>query len=91
MKPELNTVPRLAPGVRLDDKNAESRTLLMPERVFKLNNTSFEIIRLCDGEHTVQQIAEKLQKVYSAAEPQRIADDVFEYLASLRDERAIDF
>jgi pyrroloquinoline quinone biosynthesis protein D len=63
----------------------------MPERVFKLNNTSFEIIRLCDGEHTVQQIAEKLQKVYSAAEPQRIADDVFEYLASLRDERAIDF
>ena len=91
MKPELTATPRLAPGVRLNDKSQLPRTLLMPERALRLNGPSLEIVQLCDGQHTVQQIAEKLHVLYSKAEPQRITDDLLGYLALLHDQRAIDF
>jgi len=91
MKPELTATPRLAPGVRLNDKSQLPRTLLMPERALRLNGPSLEIVQLCDGGHTVQQIAEKLHALYSKAEPQRITDDLLGYLALLHDQRAIDF
>lgn len=91
MKPELTATPRLAPGVRLNDKSQVPRTLLMPERALRLNGPSLEIVQLCDGKHTVQQIAEKLHALYSKAEPQRITDDLLGYLALLHDQRAIDF
>jgi coenzyme PQQ biosynthesis protein PqqD len=91
MKPELNATPRLAPGVRLNEKSQLPRTLLMPERALRLNGPSLEIVQLCDGNHTVQQIAGKLHALYSKAEPQRITDDLLGYLALLHDQRAIDF
>jgi coenzyme PQQ biosynthesis protein PqqD len=91
MKPELTATPRLAPGVRLNEKTQLPRTLLMPERALRLNGPSLEIVQLCDGNHTVQQIAEKLHALYSKAEPQRITDDLLGYLALLHDQRAIDF
>jgi coenzyme PQQ biosynthesis protein PqqD len=91
MKPELTATPRLAPGVRLNEKSQLPRTLLMPERALRLNGPSLEIVQLCDGNHTVQQIAEKLHALYSKAEPQRITDDLLGYLALLHSERAIDF
>ena len=91
MKPELTATPRLAPGVRLNEKSQQPRTLLMPERALRLNGPSLEIVQLCDGNHTVQQIAEKLHALYSKAEPQRITDDLLGYLSLLHDQRAIDF
>jgi coenzyme PQQ biosynthesis protein PqqD len=91
MKPDLNATPRLAPGVRLNEKSQLPRTLLMPERALRLNGPSLEIVQLCDGNHTVQRIAEKLHALYSKAEPQRITDDLLGYLALLHDQRAIDF
>jgi len=91
MKPALTATPRLAPGVRLNEKSQLPRTLLMPERALRLNGPSLEIVQLCDGNHTVQQIAEKLHALYSKAEPQRITDDLLGYLALLHDQRAIDF
>jgi pyrroloquinoline quinone biosynthesis protein D len=91
MKPEMTATPRLAPGVRLNDKSQQPRTLLMPERALRLNGPSLEIVQLCDGKHTVQQIAEKLHALYSKAEPQRITDDLLGYLELLHKERAIDF
>jgi coenzyme PQQ biosynthesis protein PqqD len=91
MKPELTATPRLAPGVRLNEKSQQPRMLLMPERALRLNGPSLEIVQLCDGNHTVQQIAEKLHALYSKAEPQRITDDLLGYLALLHDQRAVDF
>lgn len=91
MKPELTAVPRLAPGIRLNEKSQQPRMLLMPERALRLNGPSLEIVQLCDGKHTVQQIAERLHALYSKAEPQRITDDLLGYLALLHDQRAIDF
>ncbi len=91
MKPDLTATPRLAPGVRLNEKSQLPRTLLMPERALRLNGPSLEIVQLCDGNHTVQQIAEKLHALYSKAEPQRITDDLLGYLELLHKERAVDF
>lgn len=91
MKPELTAVPRLAPGVRLNEKSQQPRMLVMPERALRLNGPSLEIVQLCDGKHTVQQIAEKLHALYGKAEPQRVTDDLLGYLALLHDQRAIDF
>jgi pyrroloquinoline quinone biosynthesis protein D len=91
MKPGLNAKPCLAPGVRLNENIQQQRMLLMPERALRLNGPSLEIVRLCNGNHTVQQIAEKLHALYSKADPQRITDDLLGYLALLHDQRAIDF
>ncbi len=91
MKPEMTAVPRLAAGVRLNEKNQQPRMLLMPERALRLNGPSLEIVQLCDGQHSVQQIAEKLHATYSKAEPERITNDLLGYLALLHDQRAVDF
>jgi len=91
MKPEMTATPRLAPGVRLNEKSQQPRMLLMPERALRLNGPSLEIVQLCDGKHTVQQIAEKLHALYAKAEPQRITDDLLGYLELLHKERAVDF
>ncbi|MGB7848434.1 MAG: pyrroloquinoline quinone biosynthesis peptide chaperone PqqD [Candidatus Acidiferrum sp.] len=91
IKPELTATPRLTPGVRLNEKNQQPRMLLAPGREFRLSGPSLEIVQLCDGKHTVQQIVEKLQALYAKAEPQRVTDDLLNYLALLHDQRAIEF
>ena len=91
MKPELTMTPRLAAGVRLNERTQDPRLLLMPERALRLNGPSLEIIQLCDGKHTVLEISQKLQQLYGKAEPQRILDDLLGYLSLLHDQRAIDF
>jgi pyrroloquinoline quinone biosynthesis protein D len=91
MTPDMSATPKLAKGVRLSDKNQQPRTLLMPERALRLNGPSLAIVELCDGHHTVEQIAERLHAMYAKAEPQRITKDLLGYLALLHDERAVDF
>jgi pyrroloquinoline quinone biosynthesis protein D len=82
--------PRLAPGCRLGENN-QQRVLLMPERALRLNGPSLEIVQRCDGNHTVQQIISDLQQIYSKAEPKKVETDILDYLARLRDQRALDF
>ena len=75
----------------MNDNNLQPRMLLMPGRELRLSGPSLEIVLLCDGKHTVQQIAEKLHALYAKAEPQRITQDLLNYLALLHDQRAIEF
>jgi hypothetical protein len=91
MKPEMTATPRLAPGVRLNEKNQLPRVLLLAKGTLRISGPSLEIVQLCDGKHTVQQIAEKLHPLYAKAEAQRITDDLLSYLALLHDQRAIEF
>jgi len=91
MTPELNSFPLLAAGCRLNEKNQQQRTLLMPERALRLNGPSLEIVERCDGKHTVQQIIVDLQKIYSKAEPHKVEQDILGYLTLLQKERALDF
>lgn len=92
MKPELTAAPRLAPGVRLNEKSQQLRMLLLAAGgELRLSGPSLEIVLLCDGKRTVQQIAEKLHALYAKAEPQRITGDLLGYLELLHEQRAIDF
>jgi pyrroloquinoline quinone biosynthesis protein D len=89
--PSLDARPRLAPGCRLNEKSQPQRVLLMPERALRLNGPSLEIIKRCDGNHTVREIISELQKKYSKALPEKIESDILEYLGRLNDQRALDF
>ena len=91
MTPELAAVPRLCGGVRLSDEPHQAAMLLLPERAFRLNSSSLEIVRLCDGKHTVQEIAEILGNKYSKTERSIITKDLLTYLVQLHEARAIDF
>ncbi len=91
MTPALTATPRLATGVRMNDKNQQPRMLLGAARELRLSGPSLEIVELCDGKHSVQQIAEKLHALYAKAEPQRVTDDLLRYLGLLHEECAIEF
>jgi hypothetical protein len=90
-KPEFTATPRLVSGVRLNEKNQTPRMLLMQGKELRLSGPSLEIVLLCDGKHTVQQIAEKLQALYPKAEPERVTQDLLNYLALLHNQRAIEY
>jgi hypothetical protein len=57
----------------------------------RLSGPSLEIVLLCDGKHTVQQIAEKLHALYPKAEPLRITADLLGYLELCHNQHALDF
>jgi hypothetical protein len=90
MKPDLTATPRLAAGVRMNEKNDRPRMLLTPKGPLRLSGPSLEIVELCDGKHTVRQIAEKLHAVYAKAQPDRVTNDLLSYLALLLDHSAIE-
>jgi pyrroloquinoline quinone biosynthesis protein D len=90
MNLDLNSRPRLAPGVRLGQNNNQ-QVLLMPERALRLNGPSLEIVQRCDGNRSVQQIVSELQQLYSKADPAKVESDILGYLQLLRDQRALDF
>lgn len=90
MKPRPNSIVTLAAGCRLSESNGQ-RVLLMPERALRLNGPSLEIVSRCDGKHTVAQIVEDLQELYSKAEPHKVESDILGYLELLQNERALDF
>jgi Coenzyme PQQ synthesis protein D (PqqD) len=91
MKPEMTAKPRLAPGVHLNEKSQQPRMLLMPKGSLRLSGPSLEIVQLCDGKHSVQQIAQKLQALYAKAEPERVSEDLLRYLTLLHNQNAVEF
>jgi pyrroloquinoline quinone biosynthesis protein D len=70
------TRPRLATGARLRyDEVREEHLLLVPEGAVRLNPTAAEVLELCDGERSLDQIVEVLAERYNGAD---VADDVRE-------------
>jgi pyrroloquinoline quinone biosynthesis protein D len=70
--------PRLAGGVRLHhDRVREQHVLLFPEGALVLNETAVEVLELCDGERTLEDIAGVLGERYEGAD---VRDDVSELL-----------
>jgi hypothetical protein len=91
MEPDLSAKPRLAPGVHMNDKSQQPRMLILPKSQLRLSGPSLEIVLMCDGNHSVQQIAEKLQTLYAKAEPDRVLSDLLGYLTLLHEQKAIEF
>jgi pyrroloquinoline quinone biosynthesis protein D len=70
------TRPRLVTGARLRyDDVREEHVLLIPEGVVRLNPTAAEVLDLCDGERSLDDIVGTLSARYEGAD---VRDDVRE-------------
>ncbi len=77
--------PRLSPKARLRWDEVEKRFMLVfPEAALMLNETAPEILKLCDGEHTVEGIIESLAQRFTGAERKVIEEDVTSFLTRLK-------
>ena len=75
------TRPRLVTGARLRyDEVREEHQLLVPEGVVRLNPTAAEVLELCDGERSLDDIAGALSARYDGAD---LRDDVVELVDAM--------
>ena len=73
--------PRLISGARLQyDDVREEHLLLVPEGAVRLNATAAQVLELCDGRRSVDEIAATLSQRYAGA---GVADDVRELLGGM--------
>jgi pyrroloquinoline quinone biosynthesis protein D len=73
--------PKLATGVRLHfDRVRERHVLLFPEGALVLNPTAVEVLELCDGERSLDDVAAVLGERYEGAD---VRDDVAELLGDI--------
>jgi pyrroloquinoline quinone biosynthesis protein D len=64
--PGTDTRPRVGKGFRLQWEPAQnSHVLLYPEGMVKLNQSSGEIMKRCDGERSVAVIVSELEQAFS--------------------------
>ena len=82
--------PRLPRGVRLAQSEAQGGwVLLAPERVFKADAITVEILKRCTGEATLDAIVDDLSKAFKAPR-ERIHADVVNLLGSLADKKLLE-
>jgi pyrroloquinoline quinone biosynthesis protein D len=82
--------PRLPRGVRLSHNEAQGGwVLLAPERVFKTDAITVEILKRCTGETTLEAIVDDLATAF-AAPRERIHTDVVNLLRSLADKKLLE-
>jgi pyrroloquinoline quinone biosynthesis protein D len=68
------TRPRLVTGARLRyDEVREEHLLLIPEGAVRLNRTAAEVLELCDGERSLDEIVGTLSERYDGSD---LRDDV---------------
>jgi pyrroloquinoline quinone biosynthesis protein D len=73
--------PRLVTGARLRyDDVRDEHLLLIPEGAVRLNATAAQVLELCDGERSVDDIAAVLSERYGGAD---VTDDVRELLGGM--------
>ena len=73
--------PRLIDGARLQyDDVREQHLLLVPEGAVRLNATAAQVLELCDGQRSVEEIATELSERYSGAD---VAEDVRELVGGM--------
>jgi len=76
------TRPRLATGARLRyDEVREEHVLLIPEGAVRLNPTAAEVLELCDGVRSVDDIVGALCARYEGAD---LRDDVQELIDAMQ-------
>jgi pyrroloquinoline quinone biosynthesis protein D len=75
------TRPRLVTGARLRyDDVREEHLLLIPEGAVRLNPTAAEVLGLCDGERSLDDIVGALSARYEGAD---VRDDVVELVDAM--------
>ncbi len=80
-----DTRPAMPRHIKLRHDAGRGRWILLaPERLFDPDETAVSVLKLCTGEHSVNQIVEALSKEYSAT-PEEIRGDVIAMLQELAD------
>jgi coenzyme PQQ biosynthesis protein PqqD len=75
------TRPRLVTGARLRyDEVREEHLLLIPEGAVRLNASAAEVLELCDGERSLDDIVGALSQRYDGAD---LRDDVVELVGAM--------
>jgi pyrroloquinoline quinone biosynthesis protein D len=75
--------PRLVDGARLQyDDVREEHLLLVPEGAVRLNETAAQVLELCDGERSFDEIAAALSQRYAGTD---VSDDVRELIGGMRE------
>jgi pyrroloquinoline quinone biosynthesis protein D len=83
--------PRLRRGVRLTRNEAQGGwVLLAPERVFKADQVTAEILKRCTGETSLASIIDDLANAFTGAPRERIQADVMALLGSLLEKKLIE-
>ena len=81
----LQTRPLMPPYLKLRHDTGRGRwVLLAPERILTPDQTAVAVLKLCDGQRTVEDIAASLAQEY-AAPVDVIQKDVLELLQGLAD------
>ncbi|MCU0544239.1 MAG: pyrroloquinoline quinone biosynthesis peptide chaperone PqqD [Oscillatoriaceae cyanobacterium Prado104] len=76
-----NSYPYLACGVRLFwDEVRQQHFLLFPEGAIKLNKTAWAILKLCDRQHTIDEIVAELSAQFANT---NIESDVCQLIAKI--------
>ena len=82
---ERETRPHLPAYLKLRHDAGRGRWILLaPERVLTPDETAVAVLKLCDGQRTVEDIVQALVKEYSAP-AEVIRTDVLELLQGLAD------
>jgi pyrroloquinoline quinone biosynthesis protein D len=87
--PSDSSRPRFAAGCRWGTQG-EERVVLFPEGMIRVQGTGQDILELCDGQRTYQEIVTKLSATYGA-DPAKIREDVGSFLEALQQKRVIDY
>jgi pyrroloquinoline quinone biosynthesis protein D len=75
------TCPRLVTGSRLVYEEVRGEhVLLVPEGAVRLNTTAAEVLELCDGERSLDEIVTALSSRYDSAD---LSDDVRELINAM--------
>ena len=86
-----NARPKLPRGVRLTHNEAQGGWLLLaPERVFKADTVSVEILKRCTGEASIAAIVDDLAKAFIGAPRERIHADVLKLIGGLAEKKLLE-
>lgn len=81
----LESKPKLPGHVILRRDDVRNRWVaLAPERLVELDERSLDVLRLCDGTRTVDELAHELAEAYDAPQDV-IAEDLMEFLQNWSD------
>jgi pyrroloquinoline quinone biosynthesis protein D len=91
MPPPLDSSqPRLAAGCRWGGSE-QDRVILFPEGAIKLQGTGRQVLERCDGKLTFGEIIAELQKQFDKADPEKIREDITQFLEQLQKKRIVDY
>ena len=63
----------------------------MPEGAIRLKGSGAEIVALCDGNRTVEEILAALKIKYPSSSLDQLESETLEFLKALREKRVLDF